>query len=338
MRTHANRGLGLLAAMALAVASTAQEPPPSSTDAMQRLAEATTSVGKAIEARDRKALAAPLQALRAEVTALQQRPLPVPHPELASAALAELAAACADLATPVGDGAASDPFDFARLRRACTQCHLGNRDRNDERGLFPNRDNAVRGTLRVEERDGTVRTDAAGVVLFLEGEKTKSAPQPRMPTISQKGRRFDPPLLVVTTGTVVAFPNDDVVFHNVFSLSRGNAFDLGTYGKGTAKERAFASPGLVKVHCNIHPEMASHVLVLETSLTAISDAAGRFAVTDVPDGKYVLRLWHPLADEQRQEVEVVGGRLHTLAPLVVRETKPRAPHNNKHGRPYPENY
>jgi plastocyanin len=338
MTRHASFAFGLLVALAATTTLPAQEPAKSPTEAMQRLAEATTAAGKAIEARDRAALAAPLAALRNEVAALQKSPLSVPHQDVANAALAELALACADLAAPVGDGSASDPFDFARLRRACTQCHLGNRDRNDERGLFPNRDNAVRGVLRVEERDGTARESAAGVVLFLEGEQEKARPQPRMPTISQKGRRFDPPLLVVTTGTVVAFPNDDVVFHNVFSLSRGNAFDLGTYGKGTAKERAFASPGLVKVHCNIHPEMVSHVLVLETSLTAISDAGGRFTLTDVPDGKYVLRLWHPLADEQRHQVEVARGRLRTVDPLVVRETKPRAPHNNKHGRPYPENY
>lgn len=338
MPRHAPFAVELLAALAATTPLLAQEPAKSLTQAMQRLAEATTAAGKAIEARDRAALAAPLAALRDEVATLQKSPLSLPHQDVANAALAELALACADLATPVGDGSASDAFDFARLRRACTQCHLGNRDRNDERGLFPNRDNAVRGVLRVEERDGTARADAAGVVLFLEGEQEKARPQPRMPTISQKGRRFDPPLLVVTTGTVVAFPNDDVVFHNVFSLSRGNAFDLGTYGKGTAKERAFASPGLVKVHCNIHPEMVSHVLVLETSLTAISDTGGRFNLTDVPDGKYVLRLWHPLADEQRHPVEVAGGRLRTVDPLVVRETKPRAPHNNKHGRPYPENY
>lgn len=330
--------LPLLAALALAMPLSAQESPTSLTDVMQRLAEATTAAEKAIAARDREALATPLAALRAEVAAMQARTPPLPHQDLAAAALAELASTCADLAAPVGDGAASDPFDLARLRRACTQCHLGNRDRNEERGLFPNRDNALRGQLRVEERDGTPRTTADGVVVFLEGGRTRAEPQPRVPRISQKGRRFDPPLLVVTTGTVVAFPNDDVVFHNVFSLSRGNAFDLGTYGKGTAKERSFAVPGLVKVHCNIHPEMVSHVLVLETSLATTSDAAGRFVLTDVPDGAYVLRLWHPLADEQRHEVEVTGGQLRTLAPLVVRETKPRVPHNNKHGRAYPEKY
>jgi len=38
------------------------------------------------------------------------------------------------------------------------------------------------------------------------------------------------------------FPNDDPIFHNVFSLTRGATFDLGRYPRGDTKSRRFDHP------------------------------------------------------------------------------------------------
>ena len=47
--------------------------------------------------------------------------------------------------------------------------------------------------------------------------------------------------------------------------------------------------GLVKVYCNIHPEMASNILVLNNDSFAVTDANGLFVIPRVPDGSYTLR-------------------------------------------------
>lgn len=327
----------LTLAFLLAAVATAQTEQRDLATSMQTFAEAVTSLEKAATARDRAAMAAPVAAMAAEVELLRGNAATALAGEVATASLTTIVAAAEDLLRPIGDGSASDGFDLARLRSACTHCHLHTRDRNDERGLFPNRGNAASGKLVLEERDGTVRKDRSGVVLFVEGALPRAEPEPRIPAISQKGRRFDPPVLAVTTGTVVAFPNDDVVFHNVFSVSRANPFDLGSYKKGESKERSFDKPGLVKVHCNIHPEMSAHVLVLETAWHTITEADGSWTIPDLPDGEFTLRVWHPLADEQRLPLVVSDGKIASVE-VVVRETKPRVPHANKHGRPYPEKY
>lgn len=325
----------LACVMLLGAPQSAQEPPTDLLPVMQRCAEHVDSLHKAIEARDRTAIAAAAIAIATAAQALRDPTADADHAD--NRAVATIAAAAGDLQQPLGDGIASDAHDFARLRAGCTSCHVRRRDRNDERGLFPDRANVVHGTVRLEERDGTLRPDASGVVVFLEAPTTTASPLPRAPAISQRGRRFDPAVVVVTAGSRVVFPNDDLVFHNVFSRSRGNAFDLGTYGKGTARERTFPAPGLVKVHCNIHPEMSAHVLVLATPFATVTAPDGLWCLPDVPDGTYTLRIWQPLADEQRH-VLTVAGRRATAVPLVVRESKPRLPHQNKHGLPYPEKY
>ena len=81
--------------------------------------------------------------------------------------------------------------------------------------------------------------------------------------IQQAGKKFVPGWAVIQRGTAIAFPNNDNIYHNVFSLSAGNSFDLGLYNSGgEAKSHTFTEAGPVDVYCNIHPQMAASVLVV----------------------------------------------------------------------------
>ncbi|MCK5941491.1 MAG: hypothetical protein KAI24_05930, partial [Planctomycetes bacterium] len=305
-------------------------------DPMQTLSNATSGLRTAIADRDRAAFGDHLDAIEAALPSLAKAAAKLPRPIAAAAAIDALRAAARDLRHPVGDGVASDRWDLSRLRGACTACHAHNRPDNADRGLFPNMGGAVAGRVALLGRDGDPIDDRSGVVVFLERDDDRPEPRPRPPAISQRGCRFEPAVLAVTVGTTVRFPNDDVVFHNVFSLSRGNTFDLGTYGKGKEKQRVFDKPGLIKVHCNIHAAMASHVLVLNSERHAVTNTDGTWCIPDVPPGQYSLRVWHALADGQRRPLEV--GNALIDAALEVRETKTRAPHTDKHGRRYRKKY
>ena len=52
-------------------------------------------------------------------------------------------------------------------------------------------------------------------------------PPAEVPIIRQSGARFSPPILVVAAGQKVEMRNDDRIYHNVFSYSVPNDFDLG---------------------------------------------------------------------------------------------------------------
>ena len=46
-----------------------------------------------------------------------------------------------------------------------------------------------------------------------------------------KGKEFRPRVVAVAAGGTVDFPNEDPIFHNVFSVSGENRFDLDLYKK-----------------------------------------------------------------------------------------------------------
>ncbi len=131
----------------------------------------------------------------------------------------------------------------------------------------------------------------AEAVIWLEAPGAKR-PRPRA-VLDQRNLSFSPRVMAVQVGTQVTFPNSDRVFHNVFSTHESNKFDLGLYPVGAVKTVPFDRPGLSRIFCSIHPQMAAYVMVLDTPYFAVSDALGRFVIDDVPAGTYRYHAWRP---------------------------------------------
>ena len=125
--------------------------------------------------------------------------------------------------------------------------------------------------------------------------------------LDQRNQTFEPHLLAVTVGTTVDFPNDDPMFHNVMSLARGNAFDLGRYPRGQSKSKRFDTPGIVPVVCDIHAHMSAYILVFSHPFFAITDAEGRYSIPNIPSGTYTLKVWSELGTVEGKRITIVDG-------------------------------
>jgi len=130
-------------------------------------------------------------------------------------------------------------------------------------------------------------------VVWLDAPNLPRAPQTGRVVLDQRNLDFGPHVLVVQVGTIVDFPNNDRVFHNVFSFRDGKKFDLGMYPAGSRKRLTFDKPGLSRVFCNIHPNMAAYIMAVETPYFAVSDEDGAFTIADVPAGSYTYHAWRP---------------------------------------------
>ena len=228
------------------------------------------------------------------------------------------------------------------MRKACLSCHVNFRDARQGPDAFPDRRNTITGEVTVVKADGLkTRRDRSNVVVFLEPLAPASRPVAFLGeapvVISQKNRSFSPRVLPIPRGTTVVFPNDDTIFHNVFSLSKARPFDLGIYAKGKVKSVRFSDTGLVKVYCNIHPDMISNILVLNNPHFAKTDKKGRYLIPGVPDGSYTLRAWHEFGGEFRRRVEISGNALNRF-PIRIQEERKTLGHKNKFGKPYKKKY
>ena len=123
--------------------------------------------------------------------------------------------------------------------------------------------------------------------------------------IDQKELKFIPRVIAVPMGKTVDFPNNDKTFHNVFSTSEAKKFDLGLYPPGQSRSVNFDNPGVVSIHCNVHPNMEAYVVVKGHPYFAVPDARGNYSIKDVPVGKYRLEVWHPELGIKSVPVELV---------------------------------
>jgi plastocyanin len=166
--------------------------------------------------------------------------------------------------------------------------------------------------------EGASLESAGPLVVYLEGvDGTLAFTVPRRSLeIHQKDAAFAPPFLAIAAGETVVMPNEDVIFHNVFSYSTPNDFDLGLYPRGDSRSKTFQYPGVVRIYCSIHESMNATIFVAPSSYFAVASATGEFAIRDVPPGKYRLRTWNRRLPPASEIVEV-GATAPALANLVL---------------------
>ena len=154
----------------------------------------------------------------------------------------------------------------------------------------------------------TVRQLGA-MVVYLEGiDEPIAFDAPKAPAvIRQKDAKFLPNFLVVPVGQKVEIPNEDKIFHNVFSYSKPNQFDLGLYEEGAVRSITFDHPGVVKIYCSIHESMNGMIIVTPSPFFDRVHPDGSFRLDAIPPGKYRLVAWSERAPELKSEVEVVAG-------------------------------
>jgi plastocyanin len=191
------------------------------------------------------------------------------------------------------------------------------------------------GKVEILEKGGTKRPAVSGVLVYLEGAKGEipAAMRSKVAIISSHNKSFEPHVEAVPVGATMSFPNLDNIMHNVFSLSKGNRFDLGLYKDGAKKDFVFKKPGLVRIYCNIHPQMSAFVYVMDHPYFAWASRDGSFRIDDVPPGNYTLAAWSE-EGEARQPVTVTESGASGVSLSLDVSKYARRPHLNKYGKPY----
>lgn len=130
-------------------------------------------------------------------------------------------------------------------------------------------------------------------VVYLEGIKASKIESGSVKAeIEQKSKQFNPLVTVVQTGSSINFPNKDSVRHHVYSFSPAKKFELKLYSGIPANPVVFDKAGTVVLGCNIHDSMLAFVYVVDTSYFGKTDKSGQIKISNIPEGNYVLKVWH----------------------------------------------
>ena len=153
------------------------------------------------------------------------------------------------------------------------------------------------------------QADRRRAVVFLESAprgafEDRELPRPRL---DQRRETFVPHVLPIMVGTTVDFPNSDATYHNVFSLSKTQRFDLGRYAQGRTRSVRFDRPGVVRVFCDIHSHMSSFIIVFSHPYFTVTEPDGRYRIEGVPPGTYSAAAWYEGETHETRIVTVPAG-------------------------------
>lgn len=202
-----------------------------------------------------------------------------------------------------------------------------------KRSVTPNVSVYQRGTtvqLGKDPEQDPIAYERSRVVIYLEGPASNSQTDSTAPQVQQLDRRFMPDLVVVPTGSTVAFPNMDPIFHNIYSLSKPKSFDLGNYDKGQTRKVTFPKPGIVDIYCHLHPNMQATVVVTPNRWFARPDRNGQYRISDVPPGQYTLVAWHKTAGFFRKSIVVENAHETTTDFFIPIDIDPRQEAEHPH--------
>ena len=156
--------------------------------------------------------------------------------------------------------------------------------------------------------NGTVKAKKAkylkDTIAYIENVQNTFEPPKDHAIMDQKNMAFIPHVLPLLKGTTVDFLNSDIVQHNIYSPDAvADNMNLGTWLKGEVRSFTFNKLGVASMRCNAHVDMLAYVLVLQNPYFARVNNDGSFSITNLPEEKYTVKLWHERYKAEDRQVE-----------------------------------
>lgn len=154
------------------------------------------------------------------------------------------------------------------------------------------------------------------VYLFLkEGEKAPTAHKDYEMTakgsvvLDNENCRFEPRVALLRTTQTLVVGNKDPIAHNtkiefIDNISVNPLIPAGASLKQPLFPKTERLPS--NVSCSIHPWMQAKVLIRDNPYFAVTDDQGKFAIKNLPEGKWTIQFWHESAGFLAKELKKDG--------------------------------
>jgi len=130
--------------------------------------------------------------------------------------------------------------------------------------------------------------------------------------VNQKKCSFQPHVQVVRRGSVIDIVNSDSTLHNIHAYeligrARRSMFNISQPDMGPIPQEITTRRGHhVSLECDSHDFMQGWVFTADNPYASVVDNDGRFSLSDIPPGTYILSAWHPRLGVSQQEIVITA--------------------------------
>lgn len=175
------------------------------------------------------------------------------------------------------------------------------------KALDINKDQSVCGKTKPSDaliigKDKSIQYAVVRLTNISKGKKLDTSAKA---VLDQKDCRFIPHVVMVPVGGTLQIKNSDPITHNVHTFSIEND----PINKAQPKslpliEEKFIANETIKTQCDIHKWMGAWIVASDHPYVAVTDANGKFSLTDVPSGNYKMEIWHETLAKVTLDVSV----------------------------------
>jgi plastocyanin len=151
------------------------------------------------------------------------------------------------------------------------------------------------------------------VVYVSTGAPDETSAPSHAVTFEQKNCRYAPHVIAIQVNQELKVVNSDQTSHNIHPLARANREWNKSQPPGTPPlSEKFDKEEFIPVKCNVHPWMRGYLAVLTTSHYAITIDDGKFALPNLPPGKYTITAWHEDYGTRTADVTITGSETKSV--------------------------
>lgn len=123
--------------------------------------------------------------------------------------------------------------------------------------------------------------------------------------LDQRNCHYVPHILLVPANTALSMMSSDQTLHTVH-MDGAATFNLPFPFPDRPNSRVMTQPGLVHLRCNAgHEWMNAEMMIVQHPYYAVTDDSGKFQLSNVPPGTYLIVAWHEgWAWEAKQAIDV----------------------------------
>ncbi len=191
------------------------------------------------------------------------------------------------------------------------------------RKIVPNKDVEVCGGPRDEVRiniaaDKGVR-EAVVYLKAVQKGKDWGELATKQSVLDQEKCTFKPVVQLMRPGKLDVVNSDPVLHTSHGYYGARGAFNIAMPEKGMKVGKVLSQPGMIRVQCDTHNWMHSHIYIADSPYYVMTGADGSFSITDVPPGTYTVVASHPYPGNVETMVTVKGGEAVKLAIVLKKE-------------------
>jgi len=124
----------------------------------------------------------------------------------------------------------------------------------------------------------------------------------------QRGCEYVPHVIAFPAGSTIKIVNSDGILHSIHTESTVNpVVDMAQPGFKKTISITVAKPEAIKVTCDAHNWMEGWWYATANPYYAVTDAHGRFSISNVPPGTYTIEVWQEKLGTAREQVAVTAG-------------------------------